>query len=388
MFPLRIATGSTRATFHPILRLSRKSILLIGTLLALCLIITPSRARQQDWVSLSKPLIMAWVYNIDDISDFTPAVTGEMIYLPLVNGTLVAIEAHTGAFQWRAEIGGNISASPISDESGVYIATEIINEGRGTKTVTTGALHSIGKRSGLTNWVQTLSAPVRSTLATNQDMLFVVTVDGKLYSIKKTTGEIVWVKNNTSPFVSPPLAAEGKLYLGDENGSLHAFEQTTGRTIWRYRTRDSLRSLSSAVGGMIYAGSSDTFVYALSAKSGKLKWRTRAGAGMQSVLATPQCVLATALDNFVYCLSPQSGRRIWKRQLPGRVLSRPLTDADAILLAPLAGDECIVLNLADGKKINSIKVGEENNTAASPVRAGAVLLITTRQGLMAYANSR
>jgi outer membrane protein assembly factor BamB len=119
-----------------------------------------------------------------------------------------------------------------------------------------------------------------------------------------------------------------------------------------------------------------------------LRWRARASAAVQSVVGVTDCLIVTALDNFAYCLSPQSGRRIWKRQLSGRILSQPLATSDGVLFAPLAGDECVVLDLLEGKKINSVNVGDDNNTAASPVLAGATLLITTRVGLNAYANAQ
>src|SRR3712207_8489639 len=53
--------------------------------------------------------------------------------------------------------------------------------------------------------------------------------------------------------------------------------------------------------------------------------------------------------------------RLWKRQLPGRVAAQPLVAEDGILLAPLSGEECLVLSLRDGKKLNSINVGEDRS---------------------------
>ncbi len=78
-------------------------------------------------------------------------------------------------------------------------------------------------------------------------------------------------------------------------------------------------------------------------------------------------VLATSFDNFIYCLSPQNGAKVWKRQLAGRVKARPSVLNSSVLLAPLVGEECVVLNLEDGKKVNSIYVGEDNNTEATPL---------------------
>jgi hypothetical protein len=108
---------------------------------------------------------------------------------------------------------------------------------------------------------------------------------------------------------------------------------------------------------------------------------------VQSVTPAGRCLLVTSLDNFAYCLSPRKGYRVWKRQLPGRVAAQPLVTEDGILLAPLSGEECVVLAPRDGRKLNSINVGEDNNTGASPVLIGRLLLVTTRKGLFAYSGT-
>ncbi|HEX6182505.1 MAG TPA: hypothetical protein VFZ44_01250, partial [Pyrinomonadaceae bacterium] len=75
-----------------------------------------------------------------------------------------------------------------------------------------------------------------------------------------------------------------------------------------------------------------------------------------------------------------------KRQLAGRVAAPPLVLNGSVLVAPLVGDECVVLNLEDGKKINSIYVGEDNNTEAAPLLTADTLLLTTREGILALSN--
>lgn len=344
----------------------------------------PDAVFPQKRLSLSKPLLKRWFYQSEYMSNLTPTVNGEIVFLPLLNGKIVALGKQSGDLSWISELGGEFSASPISDDSRVYIASEVSSESKSTEINPSGALHCLGTKSGLTLWARRLSAPIRTTLITNNDALFAGTVDGKLYSIKKTTGQISWIKNNPSPFYSQPVLTDDKLLIGDEAGQIIAIEQDSGRTAWRYRTRGALRASPAVMSGFIFAGSSDSSVYSISEKTGKLGWRARTSASIQTLIATPGCIIATSLDNFVYCLSPKSGRKIWKRRLAGRILSRPLATHDGVLFAPLAGDECIVLDLKDGKTINSVDVGDDNNTAAAPIQADNILLISTRKGLIAF----
>ncbi len=109
------------------------------------------------------------------------------------------------------------------------------------------------------------------------------------------------------------------------------------------------------------------------------------GAAVTSVAGTSYGLLATSLDNFVYLLSFMRGDRIWKRRLAGRLDAPPLALADSVLLTTLSGDAGIVLNLRDGKQINSLPLGEDSYMAAAPIVSNGILFITTRHGLLAFA---
>jgi outer membrane protein assembly factor BamB len=216
--------------------------------------------------------------------------------------------------------------------------------------------------------------------------LFVTSSDGRIYAFRKETGEIRWIKYNSSPFSTLTLLDAQTLYACDTYGDILSIELDKGTTLWRYRTRKPLSAPVAVYGSMVYAGTADGFVYAIDRTTGRLRWRVRAGAAIQAVLAGEKWVLATSLDNFVYCLSPQNGAKVWKRQLAGRVTAPPLVLNNYVLLAPLVGEECVVLNLEDGKKVNSIYVGEDNNTEAAPLLTTDALILTTREGLLALTN--
>jgi outer membrane protein assembly factor BamB len=366
----------------------RSSARVLLTFTLLCSFVPVPIAFSQQKLALSKPLINRWVYETTGTSVYTPAADKELVFVPLLNGELVALWRSNGTLSWRSEIGGDFSASPVSDEARVYIASEIRSKPETAGPASGGLIHSIGTRSGVTLWARNLSGPIRAALTANHVNLFGGSVDGKLYAFRKATGDIAWLKTNTSPFNSQPAVYGDTLYIGDEAGYLLAIEQETGRTLWRYRTRGPLRASPVAANGSVYVGSLDSHVYAFNEKTGKLQWSSRTNTAVQSLVATPRCIIATSLDNFVYCLSPKDGNRIWKRQVAGRILARPLATEDGVLVAPLAGDECLVLDLQDGKKINSINVGEENNTAAGPIQAGGLLFITTRRGLIALSSEK
>jgi outer membrane protein assembly factor BamB len=129
--------------------------------------------------------------------------------------------------------------------------------------------------------------------------------------------------------------------------------------------------------GVVYFGSGDGSVYAFSEIRSKLLWHRRTGAAVQAVTALENGLLASSLDNFAYLLSLHKGSVIWRRQLPGRISSPPLTSSDGALFTPFSTDTAIVLNM-----------GEENSSAAAPVRVGNLVIITTPHALLAFAAPR
>jgi outer membrane protein assembly factor BamB len=335
---------------------------------------------------LSRPIYVKWQFRSDGMTNFTPAADAERVYLPLGSGSIVSVWLADGGLAWKSDIGGAISAAPVVDSRSVYLASERLPSAKSVYPQATGVLRALSRQSGLTTWMRMLPSPVKGSINFSADSLFVSSADGRLYSIKKESGEIKWIKYNSSPFSPRHVLLSEYLYIGDEEGDILALEQASGRTAWRYRTRRSLRTPVAVYENMVYAGSADGYVFGIDRLTGRLKWRVRTGAAVQAVLAEGKCIVATSLDNFVYCLSPQRGTKIWKRQLAGRVAAPPLVLNGSVLLAPLAGDECVVLSLSDGKKTNSIYVGEDNNTEAAPLLASDLLLISTREGLLALTN--
>ena len=371
-------------TFSSSKRLILKVMLLAAS--ALFPLWPASSAAQESRATLSRPLHMRWSFEADNISNITPAVNEGAVYVPLGNGAIVSLRRETGELSWRSDLGGVITSSPSADSRGVYLASEIPPSGGSKYPQATGVLRALGGKSGVTLWMRTLPSPIRGTLAANETTLFGRSSDGRIYAVKKENGEIAWIKYGSTPFNSSPLLYGRKLYVVDAGGSLYAIEESTGETSWRYRTRAQSGVSLAIFEGTVYVGSDDGYVHAIEETTGRMRWRARAGAAVQTVQPAGKCLLATSLDNFVYCLSKQRGKKVWKRQLPGRVTARPLVLDEEVLLSPLAGDECVVLSLQDGKKINSVYVGDDNNSEADPLLAGDLLLLTTRKGVMAFSN--
>ena len=355
---------------------------LLTSVVLLTALIQAALAAKAD-VVLSEPLTVRWRYESSVTLNLTPAFDNERVYLPLAGGILIALKAKDGQLFWRSEIGGELSASPVADESSIYVASEILGAG-GTPAKSSGALRALGREGGVTQWLTPLVKPLRGAIAVSGGKLFAGGSDGRAYAFDKHTGGVYWSIPFTSPFSAEPVAKDGHVYFGSEDGTLLALEESTGKLLWRYRTKGAIRGSAAVASGVVFFGSSDGYVYAVHTENGRLAWKKRTGAGVEAVLLSGETLLVASLDNYAYLLNLK-GSMLWKRLLPGRIAAPPLAIQEAALFTPLSSSTAVVLALRDGKQVNALPTGAEMTSSAAPILVGDAVFVTTEQGLVAFA---
>lgn len=342
----------------------------------------PPHADANSKVDLSQPLTISWRYESNLTLNLTPAFDDARVYLPLAGGTIVSLMAASGQLNWRSEIGGELSASPVADQSGVYVASETGKPETGARRAT-GALRALGREGGVTQWMRTLAMPLRGSLTLANGKLFAGSSDGKIYAFDSKNGEARWLYDYGQPLNSQPVVSGSRVYIGSDDGNLLALEESTGKLLWHYRTKGVVRGPVANGNDVVYFGSGDGYVYAVNATNGRLLWRKRTGAGVQAVVRAGEELLVASLDNFVYKFS-LAGARLWKSRLPGRISSQPFVARGAALFMPLSSSAGVVLELRDGRQANLLPVGGEITTSAAPIAVGDIVLLTTEHGLLAF----
>jgi eukaryotic-like serine/threonine-protein kinase len=332
---------------------------------------------------LSQPLTVRWRYESPVTLNLTPAFDNERVYLPLAGGTIVALKAKDGQLYWRTEVGGELSASPVADETSIYVASETTVQPN-EKQKPAGALRALGREGGVTQWMTPLVRPLRGALTLSGGKIFAGGSDGRAYAFDKRTGGVLWSIPFEIVFSGQPVVKDSRVYLGSEDGTLLALDEATGRLLWRYRTKGAIHGPVAVNEDTVFFGSGDNYVYALSVDKGKMKWQKRTGAGVESVVLAGDALLAASLDNFAYLLNLK-GKMLWKKLLPGRISAQPLAIQETALFTPLSSSEGVVLGLKDGKQVNTLSAGEELTSSASPIIVGDAVILTTEHGLLAFA---
>jgi outer membrane protein assembly factor BamB len=337
-------------------------------------------------VSLSQPLTISWRYDTPSTVNLTPAFDDERVYLPLAGGVIVSLQAANGQLNWRSEMGGELSASPVADNHMVYVASETGKPEAGMRRAT-GALRALGRESGVTQWMRTFEIPLRGALTLSNGKLFAAGGNGRVYSFDSKTGAVLWFHDYGAPFNAQPVVSGSRVYVGSEDGNLLALDEASGKLLWHFKTKGPVRGPVANGTDHVYFGSGDGYVYAVNAANGRLHWRSRTGAGVQAVVRIGDDLLVASLDNFVYKFSI-AGTRLWKRQMPGRISSQPLMTRAEALFTPLSGVAGVVLELRDGRQVNTLPLGEEISNSASPIAVADAVLLTTESGLLAFMRPR
>src|SRR6476661_3044812 len=182
---------------------------------------------------LSQPLTVRWRYESAVTLNLTPAFDNERIYLPLAGGIIVALKAKDGQLYWRTEVGGELSASPVADETSIYVASETKVQPNETQKPA-GALRALGREGGVTQWMTPLVRPLRGALTLSGGKIFAGGSDGRAYAFDKRTGGVLWSIPFEIVFSGQPVVKGGKVYFGSEDGTLLALDEATGRLLWRY----------------------------------------------------------------------------------------------------------------------------------------------------------
>jgi outer membrane protein assembly factor BamB len=75
-------------------------------------------------------------------------------------------------------------------------------------------------------------------------------------------GAFLWARDLGAPIDSSPAVADGVVYVGSEDDSLYAVDQTSGKVVWSYATGGQVESSPAVANNMVFVGSDDRSLYA------------------------------------------------------------------------------------------------------------------------------
>lgn len=363
------------------------SVALLVLLLLIHLASPNGQVRSQD-VSLNRALVAKWELDVAGMTKFSHAYFGNSIFVASNDAIILAIEKFSGKQIWRTDVGGEVSGSLAADDNNVFVATRksLTRDSDTTSDRREGSLRCLSASSGLTQWVMDYSPSLVGNLKLGKTHLFSYSANNILFAFNKTTGATVWSQRFNTKLLNSLVTQNDYLIIGSETNILYSLNQQTGKTVWK-KTIGGTSKINSITSDArkIYVGTQDGRLSALELSTGAMLWQKKYSGSIKSIATVGNQVIVVTASNLIYCVESTRGRRVWKRELAGRVAGSPAITGAAILVATVTGEDCVALQISNGKIINTISVGADAGLILQPIIAEETVVLITEKGMIGYA---
>lgn len=205
-----------------------------------------------------------WLYSRQDTSQFSirggsqAALKDGMLYVGFSDGSLVALNARTGASAWELQLNRNkkfrdVDATPVIDNNQLYIA------GYDDK------LYCVSLDKGEVLWRADGGGYSAVTLA--GDKLFYPTSSGEVLALKKSNGDKVWSFKLQDGMATQVATYKGTLVFGESQGKLLFLDPNSGVVLGSMEPGRGILSAPQVdeKNGRVYFVSGEANLYAIDA---------------------------------------------------------------------------------------------------------------------------
>lgn len=305
---------------------------------------------------------VAWNVSIgrDGGSSFAPQVVGDSVYAATPNGSVVKVALGTGAVQWRADAGKELSAGVGSDGHITAVASR------------DGSVIAFDEQ-GREKWQVRASSQVDIPPAVGAGIVAVRSSDYRIQAFDAETGETLWNVQRPGPALALKtnmrmLIVEDMLISGLPNGRLIAVDADSGAVQWEgtvtvSRGATDLERISDIVGapqlqgpllcGVAYQGHVVCFDIT---QGGRPIWE-QPFSSTTGMTTDPRQAYAVNQRDIVYAYGLADGHEAWKQEgLRNRRLAGPAVVPQALAVGDYEG-YVHFLSRSDGRLLGRVQVG-------------------------------
>jgi len=272
---------------------------------------------------------------------FSPVRVGDDVYAAAHDGTVMRIDATSGATRWRVSLDTRLSAGVGSDGTTVVVATQ------------EGEVLALNASDGAALWRARVSSEVLAAPAVGDGLAIVRSVDNRVFAFSVADGKRRWVYQRaaSSLLVRSPAGVTlvpGLALAGFSGGKLVGISTTNGAGRWEGsvalpRGATELERVADVVGepavlgrevcAVAYQGRVTCF----DMRSGNPVW-SRELSSVTGVRLDGRSAYVSDDQGAVHALDRLTGRSLWKQdKLAHRQLSLPYPTASAVAVGDLEG---------------------------------------------------
>ena len=300
-------------------------------------------------------------------------------YLASTSGTVVALDAQTGADVWRVSLDAPLSAGVGSDGRYSAVVTRV-NE----LVVLDGAK---------VLWRQKLKALTLTAPLVAGGRVFAFSSDRSVSAFDVASGQKLWQQQKPGEALvlgqAGLLTAVGDTLVVGFGSRVTGLNPLNGSTRWETsvvnaRGTNEVERLSDVVAGFSREGSQlcvRAFQYAVAcidAGTGRMQW-TKPANGSNGVTGDGKMVYGADSDGRLTAWSRNDGEKAWTLdRYRFRMMSAPLVAGRSLIVGDDSGN-LHFLSKEDGAPLNRI-VTDDSGLSVAPVLAGKTLLVVSRRG--------
>ena len=346
----------------------------------------------EDW---AKPVKPCWVFQTDEMSSLASASDNEKtILLPLINGSVSAIDVDTGKSIWNLDLKNSINSRRILvNRTSLYLTGEIEPE---VDSVSSEAslpegkykVYSVDIDSGINNWVNGLSLKRFSeslSISMDEKRIVVAANQGEVLSFDKRDRGFEWQVDLQTRLTTSPTIGASSILIGTRNKTIARIEKASGKILSQIPVSDVPSSLY-VDSETIFVGDRRGFLRSFDPGE-NLRWRARTGGKIVEIAPIGNDLLVSSDDNFAYLFTKNKGKKRWKRKLAGRIIGKSILDNSVAVFLSSGSNEAVFVNLKNGKIVNRIEVGVDQWFVSPPRYVGGKVILPTNDGLSAFSPS-
>lgn len=309
----------------------------------------------------------------------TPAVRDGVLFVASGDGTVMALQADTGAEVWRASAGSALSAGVGSDGRRTSVVT------RGNEVVTFDAGREV--------WRKRLPSSVVTAPLVAGERVFVMSVDRAVHAFDAVDGRRLWVQQRPGEALtlaqpSVLLAYRNTLLVG-QGPRLAALDPLRGTLLWEApmaapRGTNEVERLADLVGPAVRIGDRvcarafQSAVGCADAAKGTVLWSRNVG-GVNALASDNERVFGADASDRITAWRTANGDVSWtSERLLYRGLSGALTVGPSVVLGDSEG-YLHFLSAADGTP--QLRLATDGSAiVGTPVISATTLVVMTRSG--------
>lgn len=327
-----------------------------------------------------------WSAQIGDADRFAfaPATVGDAVFAAARDGTVMRLDAATGAERWRASAGKSLSAGVGADARTVALATE------------EGEVIALDAATGKLRWRARVSSEVLAAPAVGQGLVLVRSVDNRIFAFGDEDGKRRWVYQRApaSLIVRSPAGMTlvgDTAFAGFSGGKLAAIALSNGGVRWEAtvalpKGATELERVTDVVGEPVVQGREvcaaayQGRVACYEMASGRQIW-ARELSSLTGVSLDARYAFVSDERGAVHALDRSNGRSVWKQdRLMHRQLSLPRSAGSAVAVGDFEG-HVHFLARESGAFVARYSTGG-GAVRAAPVVFSSSLLVQTQGGTL------